>query len=139
MGVDHQLGDPHLLVHPADHDLLIDRLVGRVDQQVRVTKLMIDAHDLRKIRAEQPKLARYMTNYLSMMLTISSLFLYIADTPEALGKKTELWEYLRTVDPALHHKLKYRALSAVGTLPGYQGRKLSVKLYRLARRIYKFN
>ena len=123
----------------ADQSVNEKVMVGRVDQQVRVTKLMIDAHNLRRIKAEQPKLARYMTNYLSMMLTISSLFLYIADTPEALGKKTELWEYLRTVDPALYHKMKYRSLSAVATLPGYQGRKLSVKLYRLARRIYKFN
>ena len=56
-----------------------------------------------------------------------------------LFRSTELWEYLRTVDPALHHKLKYRALSAVGTIPGYQGRRLSVSLYRVARRIYKFN
>ena len=35
--------------------------------------------------------------------------------------------------------MKYRAVSAVSNIPGYQGRKLSVKLYRLARRIYKFN
>ena len=123
----------------ADQSVNEKVMVGRVDQQVRVTKLMIDAHDLRQVKAAQPKLARYMTNYLSMMMTISSLFLYIADTPEALGKKTELWEYLRTVNLALYHKMKYRALSAVATLPGYQGRKLSVKLYRLARRIYKFN
>ena len=38
-----------------------------------------------------------------------------------------------------YHKLKYRSLSFVGNIPGYQGRKLSVKLYRLARKIYKFN
>ncbi len=114
-------------------------MVGRVDQQVRVTKQMISAPDLREVRAKHPKLGRYMTSYLSMMMTISSIFLNIDGTPEKLGMKTELWEYLRTVDPVLHHKLKYRALSAVGTIPGYQGRKLSVKLYRLARRIYKFN
>ena len=41
------------------------------------------------------------------------------------------------MDPRLHHRMKYRAVSAVS--PGYQGRKLSVRLYRLARRIYKFN
>jgi hypothetical protein len=114
-------------------------MVGRVDQQVRVTKLMIDAHDLRQVKAEHPKLGRYMTNYLSMMMTISSLFLYIDGSPEALGKKAELWEYLRQVDSGLYHRMKYFALSAVATLPGYQGRKLSIKLYRLARRVYKFN
>ena len=114
-------------------------MVKRVDQQVRVTKLMIQAHDLRKVAARHRRLSRYMFNYLAMMMTISSIFLIIDGTPEALGKKTELWEYLRTVDKSLYHRMKYRAISAVGNIPGYQGRKLSVKLYRLARRIYKFN
>ena len=123
----------------ADQSVNEQVMVGRVDQQVRVTKLMIDAHDLRQVHAQHPRLARYMCNYLSMMMTISSLFLYISGTPESLGKKTELWEYLRTVDPGLYHKMKYRALSMVTNIPGYQGRRLSVKLYRIARRIYKFN
>ncbi|MBO5034988.1 MAG: glycosyl transferase, partial [Oscillospiraceae bacterium] len=114
-------------------------MVGRVDQQVRVNRHMIEKPDLKEVRAKSPKLARYMTSYLSMMLTISSIFLNIDGSPEALGKKTELWEYLRTVDPKLHHKMKYRALSAVGCFPGYQGRRLSVSLYRVARKIYKFN
>ena len=103
------------------------------------TKLMIKARDLKEIKRTQPKLARYMTSYLSMMMTICSIFLNMDGSPEALGKKTELWEFLRTVDPALHHKLKYRALSAVGVIPGYRGRVLSVNLYRIAQRIYKFN
>ena len=114
-------------------------MVSRVDQQVRVTRLMIDAHDLRRVLTVQPKLGRYMRNYLAMMMTISSIFLIIDGSPEALGKKTELWEYLRSVDARLYHKLKYRAVSFVGNIPGYQGRKLSVGLYRMARKIYKFN
>ena len=32
-----------------------------------------------------------MFNYLAMMMAISSIFLTIADTPECLGKKTQLW------------------------------------------------
>ena len=46
---------------------------------------------------------------------------------------------MRTVDRAIYHRMKYRAISAVSNFPGYQGRKLSVGLYRLARKIYKFN
>ena len=123
----------------ADQSVNEKVMVGRVDQQVRVTRLMIDAHDLRRVLAVQPKLGRYMRNYLAMMMTISSIFLIIDGSPEALGKKTELWEYLRSVDARLYHKLKYRAVSFVGNIPGYQGRKLSVGLYRMARKIYKFN
>ncbi len=123
----------------ADQSVNEKVMVGRVDQQLRVTRLMIDAHDLGQVRSQIPKLGRYMTSYLSMMMTISSIFLIIDGSPAALGKKTELWEYLRTVDGGLYHKLKYRSISMVGNIPGYQGRKLSVSLYRLARRIYKFN
>ncbi len=123
----------------ADQSVNEKVMLGRVDQQLRVNRHMIEKPDLREVRAKSPKLARYMTGYLSMMLTISSIFLNIDGSPEALGKKTELWEYLRTVDPKLHHKMKYRALSALTLLPGYQGRKLTISVYRLARKIYKFN
>ena len=123
----------------ADQSVNEKVMVTRVDQQVRVTKLMMDSHDLKALAHAQPKLARYMTSYLSMMMTISSIFLIIDGSPAALGKKTELWESLRGHSPELYHKLKYRSLSFVGNIPGYQGRKLSVKLYRLARKFYKFN
>ena len=123
----------------ADQSVNEKVMVTRVDQQVRVTKLMIDSHNLKQLYQTQRKLARYMTSYLSMMMTISSIFLIIDGSPAALGKKTELWEYLRTVDSGLYHKMKYRAVSAFTNFPGYQGRKLSVQLYRLARKIYKFN
>ena len=114
-------------------------MVTRVDQQVRVTRLMIDSHNLSQLYHQNKKLSRYMASYLSMMMTISSIFLIIDGSPQALGRKTELWEYLRTVDSELYHKFKYRSVSMVGNIPGYQGRKLSVRLYRVARRIYKFN
>ena len=114
-------------------------MVTRVDQQLRVTYHMIDSHDLRQVSAEHKKLGRYMFNYLAMMMAISSIFLVIDSSPEALGKRTQLWEYLRTVDSGIYHKMKYRAVSAFTAFPGYQGRKLSVGLYRLARKIYKFN
>jgi len=123
----------------ADQSVNESVMVGRVDQQVKITRIMISAHNLQRVCKKLPKLGRYMTSYLSMMMTISSIFLNLAGTPEALGKKTELWEYLRSVDPRLYHKLKYRALSAVGALPTYQGRRLSIGLYRLVRKIYKFN
>ena len=89
--------------------------------------------------AQHKKLGKYMFNYLSMMMAISSIFLTMDGRPEALGKKTQLWEYLRTVDPAVYGKMRRRPLPSFTDLPGQPGRKLSVSLYRLARKIYKFN
>lgn len=123
----------------ADQSVNESVMVTRVDQQLRVTYHMIESHNLRQITAEKKKLGHYMFNYLSMMMAISSIFLTIDNSPQALGKKTELWEHLRQVDQGIYHKMKYRAVSAATVFPGYQGRKLSVGLYRLARKIYKFN
>ena len=114
-------------------------MAGRIDQQVRVTKQMIASHDVMAIKATQPRLGRYMLSYLSMMMSISSIFSVIANTPEALGLRTELWEYLRQKDVALYRRCRYKATNLGTNIPGYQGRKLSVGLYRLARKIYKFN
>ena len=123
----------------ADQSVNESVMAGRIDQQVRVTKLMIEAHDVLAIKASQPKLGRYMLSYLSMMMTISSIFAIIANTPESLGMRTELWELLRQKDPALYRRCRYRVTNLGTNIPGYQGRKLSVTLYRLAQKIYKFN
>ena len=123
----------------ADQSVNESVMAGRIDQQVRVTKIMIAAHDVLAIKESQPRLGRYMLSYLSMMMTISSVFSIIANTPESLGMRTELWELLRQKDPALYRRCRYRVTNAATNIPGYQGRKLSVKLYRLAQKIYKFN
>ena len=123
----------------ADQSVNESVMAGRIDQQVRVTKLMIDAHDVMSIKAVQPKLGRYMLNYVSMMMSISSIFSIIANTPESLGLRTELWEYLRQKNVPLYRRCRLRATNLGTNIPGYQGRKLSVGLYHLAKRIYKFN
>ena len=123
----------------ADQSVNESVMAGRIDQQVRVTRQMISAHDVMAIREVQPKLGRYLFNYLSMMMSISSIFAVIAGTPEALGLRTQLWEYLRQKDAALYRRCRYRLTNLGTNIPGYQGRKLSVKLYRMAQKIYKFN
>jgi glycosyltransferase involved in cell wall biosynthesis len=123
----------------ADQSVNESVMAGRIDQQVRVTKLMIGAHDVLAIKQSQPRLGRYMLNYLSMMMCVSSIFAVIANTPESLGLRTELWEYLRKKDRVLYRRCRYRVTNLGTNIPGYQGRKLSVHLYRLAQKIYKFN
>jgi len=123
----------------ADQSVNESVMMGRVDQQVRITKIMIGAHDLGQVRKKSKKLAGYMTSYLAMMMLISSVFLNMDGSPEKLGAKTELWEHLRQADPKLYGKLKYRSISTAGALPGDFGRRFSINGYRIAQKIYKFN
>ena len=123
----------------ADQSVNESVMVKRVDQQLRVTRLMLDFYCYEVIRSFEPKLGNYMLRYLAMMMMISSIFLIISDTPENLEKKDQLWKDLKERDPEMYRKLHYRSLSVAGTLPGRGGRKVSKGLYHIAQKIYKFN
>lgn len=115
-------------------------MIGRVDQQLRVNKLMIDyTVRNRKMIFVNKRLKQYMLNYLEIITTISSIMLILADTEEALDKKTELWEYLKASDSYLYRKLRYGIMGNGMNLPGKGGRRISVEGYRLAQRFFKFN
>jgi hypothetical protein len=106
---------------------------------VRITKIMIESHNLNEVRAREKRLVRYMTNYLSMMMGISSILLILEGSAAGLEQKDALWEYLRNRDTALYTKMRYRALSAITTLSGAPGRRIAVSVYRMAKTIYRFN
>ena len=113
-------------------------MVKRVDQQVRITKIMIDAVDLYALPPEQKKLRAYMFNYLFMMMTISRVFLTMDGSAEALEKKKLLWAYLRHRDVRVYKKCR-RSIAGLCDLPGAVGRKICLGGYRIAQKIFKFN
>ena len=123
----------------ADQSVNEQIMVSRVDQQLRVTRRMMAAHDLRRVTAQHRKLGTYMFSYLAMMMSISSILLDISATAESMEKRARLWEELRKTDAALYRRMRYAALPAFTNIPGEPGRRLSVGLYRVARKIYKFN
>jgi Glycosyltransferases involved in cell wall biogenesis len=113
-------------------------LMKRLDQQVSVNKTMIDCYPIDNEGLDK-KLINYLTRNLSMMLLISSVFLQISGTEESLTAKDELWQYLKKRDLDLYYKLRYRIFGTFSNLPGNTGRKITKQLYRLTRKIYKFN
>ncbi|MCR5419734.1 MAG: glycosyltransferase [Lachnospiraceae bacterium] len=115
-----------------------DIMIKRIDQQIKVNKIMIDYMAGTK-RALHPKLERYMLNYLDIMMTISSIFLIKDGSPEALGKKKELWEYLKEHDSRDYFRLRFGMLGNATNIPGKGGRKISVLEYKIAQRFVGFN
>lgn len=114
-------------------------MTKRIDQQLKVNNLLLDAHDLSKIRKQSPKLAKYMTYYLSVMYTISTALIAIANNDEADRKRDELWARLRNRDKWLYRKIRFFSKAFFMSLPGKAGKKVSVSIYRIARKVCKFN
>ena len=112
-------------------------MIARVDQQIFVTKSMIDMYQLRSVTSK--KLRQYMINYLAIMMTVSSILLIRSKKEENLEKKKELWKYLKKKDVKVYMKIRYGILGQTINLPGKSGRKISSLVYSVARRIIGFN
>lgn len=115
-------------------------MIGRIDQQIKVNKLMVDYYveEMDRIHANG-KVKRYMRNYLDIITTVSSVLLIRSGLEENLEKKKELWQYIRSKDKWLWVRLRYGLLGNAMNLPGKGGRKISVDGYKICQRIFHFN
>lgn len=112
-------------------------MIKRIDQQIRVNKLMVDAYI--NCKSTNKQLKAYMFSYLDIITTISSIMLIRANTEESLQKKKELLEYIRTENKQVYRKLRHSLFGRVMNLPGRGGRKMSVAAYKISQKFYGFN
>jgi glycosyltransferase involved in cell wall biosynthesis len=112
-------------------------MISRIDQQITVTKLMIDY--FRDTKVENAKLRRYMRNYLEIMMVISSIFLIKAGDRDSLLKKKQLWEYLRSRDTLTYFVIRHSMLGQSMNLYGRGGRKIAIGGYKIAQMLVGFN
>ena len=112
-------------------------MIGRIDQQIRVTKLLIDDCNVWKIKNK--KLRDYMISYVEIMMTVSSILAIRSKIEENLIKKKELWQYLKAKDVRMYKKIRRSVMGNTMNLPGKGGRKISVAAYKIAQMIVGFN
>ena len=112
-------------------------MIGRIDQQIRVTKLMLSYYDVMKIK--QRKLRRYMVRYLEIMMVISSILAIKSGTEENMEKKEELWQSLRKQNLKLYLRLRYGFLGQGVNLPGKGGMKFPIAIYKMTQKFFGFN
>lgn len=112
-------------------------MISRIDQQIKVNKIMIEAFDLWKL--PNRKLRKYMFNYLEIITVISTVMLIRSGTEENLQKKRELWKYIKEKDIRLFHHLRNGIMGNTMNLPGKSGRKISIAAYKISQKIVGFN
>ncbi len=112
-------------------------MIRRIDQQMKVNKLMIEKFDLWSV--ENKQLRKYMYNYIEIITTISSVMCLIDGSEELLQKKAELWAYIKETDERLYKKLRHGIFGIVMNLPGEFGRKFAIFAYHVANKVVGFN
>lgn len=128
----------HYYLGRADQSVNEAVLKKRIDQQLRVTRLVTECTDLDAVRQKSPKLEKYLCRNISVMMAISSIHLLLIATPEAYEKRRKMWHWVRARNRRLYLRLRYGNLCGLTCLPGKWGRWLTVKGYRLANRLYRF-
>ncbi|MBR6767500.1 MAG: glycosyltransferase family 2 protein [Clostridia bacterium] len=119
----------------ADQSVTEANIIRRIDQQIRVARINIAAHDLKEIRKQNKRLAAYMYHFSAMLIMICQVYLLISGTEEHLALSRQLWKELKAYDAALYRRMRYFSSNIVFILP----RRIVIPIYRLIRRIYKFN
>ena len=112
-------------------------LKKRIDQQLRVTRRMVDFYTEQKISNQKCRM--YMRNYLRIMMEVSSIFLILSGTPENFAKKQELWNYVKAKDKEVYKMLRYSMLGFSVNLPGKSGRWISKTGYKVMNKWIGFN
>lgn len=91
----------HYYIGRDDQSVNEKNMIQRIDQQLLVTRLLIMDHPLRTI--ENRRLRSYMSQYLAVMMAVSTAFLIKDGSKEALAKRTELWRFLKE-----EHRYQYK-------------------------------
>ncbi len=121
----------------ADQSVNEQVMVGRIDQQLRVNKMLFRIYNAAD--KSVPNLHKYMLQYMDMMMCVASVFLNIDGSERALCKKRELWGYLKRISPGLYRKMRWSLFGIIMNLPGKAGRAIGNAAYRVTQKIFGFN
>ena len=122
----------------ADQSVNEKVMVSRYEQQLRITRIMMDAYHLYD-DVESERLRSYMLGYFIIMMAISSLFGHMSAEPDSDAKVAELWAHLKEYDPRMYAKARHHVMGIATNLPGKVGQNITAGLYHIAQKLVKFN
>lgn len=129
----------HYYIGREDQSVNEQVMIGRIDQQIKVNRMMIDIMNRQNFEGLDPHVEKYMYIYLDKIMTVTSSLLLVSGTKENLEKKKKIWAYLKKTSPKMYRRLRWSILGISMNLPGWLGRKLSVAGYKAARKLVGFN
>ena len=112
-------------------------MIKRLDQQYRVTRIMLDIYNNSEIN--HPNIDAAMVHYFDMMMCVSSILSILEGSKERLDDKERLWKDLKETNPLLYKRVRTSILGRTMNLPGKLGRKLSVIGYGITQKFFGFN
>lgn len=127
----------HYFIGREDQSVNEKVMIGRIDQQLLVNKLMLDKVDLDSV--EDPKLQNYLYNYLEIITMVSSILLTKSGKPENTVKKQQLWQYIDENYPAISKKMRKGLMGRLVLSTTRFGRWAALTAYSISQKVFGFN
>ncbi len=112
-------------------------MIGRIDQQIKVVKIMIDC--VNPYTIPQRPLRSYMIQYLALMMLVTSSLLIKDGSKESIQKRDDLWIYLKLTNLRLYKTITRLKYGYPVQLSSRISKNLIVKAYHILNKIYGFN
>ena len=129
----------HYFIGRDDQSVNEQVMLSRIDQQIRVNKIMIDVFTRQNWSGLDKNVRKYMMIYLNKIMTVTSAILLVGGTSEDYAKKCDLWSYLKNRNEKLYIRLRMTFLGVMMNLPTKLGRKTTVRGYKIVRKFIHFN
>ena len=127
----------HYIIGREGQSVEIDVVKKHIDEQILASKLAIDDYDYDLLYRREPCCAMLMTGYVSCMMSVSTIHLFMINTDEAVRKCQELWSYLKEKNPELYKNVKKSWAGRANRKTRF-GRFLARGGYAVAQKLYKF-
>ena len=127
----------HYYIGREDQSVNEKIMISRLDQQYRVTYQMLNDVNVMDIANKNKR--NYLLNYMSIIMTVTSILSIRSHEEKWLIEKDKLWNYVKEKDMRLYKKLRYSILGRAMNLKGALGRKIAEIGYGISNKIYGFN
>ncbi len=127
----------HYLIGREGQSVEIDVVMKHIDEQLMATKLAIDDIDYAELLEREPNCAMLMIGYVSCMMSVSTIHLFMIDTEESIKKNYDLWEYLHGKNPALYERVRHSWAGRANRKTAL-GRRVARLGFGIAQKLYKF-
>lgn len=130
----------HYFIGRDDQSVNEKVMISRINQQIKVNKLMIDEFTKdENILEKNHHLEHYMYKYLEIITVISSILCNLSKSEENEQKKLELWKYLKKINPKVYKKMNASIFGVNLNTENPEKEKISEIGYKIAQNLFGFN
>ncbi len=121
-----------------DQSVNLDVQIGRIDQQLAVTYIMIHAYHLYD-DVPVKALRRYMLGHLTLMLSVCSVISKMSDAPDARKNLDDFWHDFQRYDMRMYNRARHGIVGTFMNFRGPVGERVTISIYHAAQKLFKFN